>query len=263
MLILSLIMTLAALLAAEELEAETETEIEIERHDFSDPAYDEDKVQVEEVPSQHIEAVSLLPHSVHDRVEIGQNNTLLVALSNLGGKMYNVTFIDGYLQELDSETKLGKFKRTSYGEALGPREQRSFRYLFLPSTSLKAGEYRLIFQTHYEDRGKAKFFDSVFNETIELVPHVHVLFSLNPEKVLIGGGAATGFALLFAIAYMLCGGGAAKEKAAAGAGKTVSGKKATGAAAASATGAGASEWLEGTLAGSEGKKKRAEGKKRA
>lgn len=33
-----------------------------------------------------------------------------------GGKMYNVTFIDGYLQELDSETKLGKFKRTSYGE---------------------------------------------------------------------------------------------------------------------------------------------------
>lgn len=29
---------------------------------------------------------------------------------------------------------------------------------------------------------QAKFFDSVFNETIELVPHVHVLFSLNPEK---------------------------------------------------------------------------------
>ena len=61
-------------------------------------------------------------------MEIGANNTLLIALSNLGGKMYNVTHVDGHLEELGSGKQLGKFRRQSFGEPLGPREQRSFRH---------------------------------------------------------------------------------------------------------------------------------------
>lgn len=248
----------------------------MDRTDFSDPALKEDQ-DVEEGPSQHVLSASLLPDTPENReflqsrsstacpsirsspalelqhmaqpalpteIQIGVNNTLLVSLSNLGGKMYNVTFIDGYLETSSSAERLGMFRRQVYGEALGPREQRSFRYLFVPPTTVKPGEYRLVFTAHYQNRDMANFVDAVFNETAELVPASSEGLSL--DMLLLGGGVVAGGALLLVVIYILGGAGSA----------SVAGSQAKKAPTIKKAAAGpddASDWLQGTLAGSEGR----------
>lgn len=170
-----------------------------------------------------------------------------MSLSNLGGKMYNVTYVDGYMEEVATAKRLGKFRRQPYGESLGPREQRSFRYLFVPPASIKPGEYRLVFGIHYQNRDNAKFVDIVFNETAALIPASSK--GASSDTLVLGAGVAAGAALLFAIASLMGGKeskGSKKDKPAA--------KKEKAAPAAQE----ASEWLQGTAAGNEG---RAAGKK--
>jgi len=220
-------------------------EDDIDRTDFSDPALKED---IEEGPSQHVVSASLLPDAIENKIEIGANNTLLVSLSNLGGKMYNVTYIDGHLETVSTAERLGNFRRQSYGDALGPREQRSFRYLFVPPTSLKPGEYRLTCAIHYQNRDMARFVDVIFNETVTLVPLTRGVMS--SDTLLLGSSVIAAGVLLFAIMYNLGAGagsagepskGKAKEKATASVKNPQSGSQET------------SEWLQGTLAGSEGR----------
>lgn len=160
--------------------------------------------------------------------------------------MYNVTFIDGHLETASSAERLGNFRRQMYGEALGPREQRSFRYLFVPPTTMKPGEYRLVFTAHYENRDMARFVDAMFNETAELVPASSKGLSL--DSLLLGSGVAVGGALLLVLVYMLGVGGAS-----GGAGRLAKKEKAPTAKKAAAAAEEASEWLQGTLAGSEGR----------
>ena len=62
---------------------------------------------------------------------MGITNYLLTALVNSGGKMFNVSKIEGSLQQLDGKV-LQKLKKYEFGEPLGPREQRSYRYPFSP-----------------------------------------------------------------------------------------------------------------------------------
>mmetsp|Transcript_2388 Transcript_2388/g.7796 ORF Transcript_2388/g.7796 Transcript_2388/m.7796 type:complete len:249 (+) Transcript_2388:50-796(+) len=237
-----LLLSSAALLFADE-------EIDVDRTDFSDPAL---SAELEaEGPSEHVESAALLPDAIDDKVEIGANNTLLIALSNLGGKMYNVTHVDGHLEELGSGKQLGKFRRQSFGEPLGPREQRSFRYLFVPPLSIKPDAYRLVFSIYYQNRDAAKFVDAIFNETASLVPATDL--GIDADMMLLAGGAAAGAAMLFAIGYLLSSGsGAPPAKA----------KKAAASAKASGNGE-ASEWLQGTAAGSEGKPRSGRSKKRS
>jgi hypothetical protein len=256
--------------------ADESADLDVDRTDFSDPALNEDQ-DVEEGPSQYVMSASLLPDTsenrefhprspsclpqhprmsmrprmstlpqpaVHSDVQIGVNNTLLVSLSNLGGKMYNVTYIDGYLETFSSAERLGNFRRQMFGEALGPREQRSFRYLFVPPTAMKPGEYRLVFMAHYQSRDMTKFVDAVFNKTAELKPASSKGLSL--DTLLLGGGVVAGGALLLVVMYILGGGGIASAVG----GQT---KQAPTAKKATAGPEGASDWLQGTLAGSEGR----------
>ena len=53
---------------------------------------------------------------------------------------------------------------------IGPREQRTFRYVFTPDAELKPKEYRLIFKAYYADREKDVFSDVIYNDTAQLVP---------------------------------------------------------------------------------------------
>ena len=97
---------------------------------------------------------------------------LLCALANTGPKMFNVTAIDGYLADTATGKRLkGEgFPRVEYGEPLGPREQRTFRYAFTPDAELASKEYRLIFKAYYADREKDVFSDIIYNDTAQLVP---------------------------------------------------------------------------------------------
>ena len=66
---------------------------------------------------------------MHAEIPIGRTNDLLVALANMGSKMFNVTHIEGELQDAKGSGEvLISLGRTDYGQSLGPKEQRSFRF---------------------------------------------------------------------------------------------------------------------------------------
>jgi len=88
---------------------------------------------------------------------------LLVSLANLGPKMFNVTKINGIVSDVKSGKALANFTRRMYGDPLGPREQRSFRYPFVPNKKLSPGEYQMTFSIFYANRDKEGFSTEVYS----------------------------------------------------------------------------------------------------
>ena len=94
---------------------------------------------------------------------IGVPSYLLVSLANLGPKMFNVTKINGIVSDVKSGKALANFTRRMYGDPLGPREQRSFRYPFVPNKKLSPGEYQMTFSVFYANRDKEGFSTEVYS----------------------------------------------------------------------------------------------------
>lgn len=246
-LLLALLMTSAVLLVAEDASATTE-EDDVDRTDFTEAHLKEDTPSGPTGPSEDIETVSLLPDLLDEtKVPVGTPNQLLVSLANLGSRMFNMSHIDGTLTDLETGKKVASFKKKVFGEPLPPKEQRSFVYTFVPKAESQLGEYRLSFTAYYSaGKGLDPFLDVVYNETVELTPKP-------PEPddtmlyVAVGGGAGL---LLLVVAYFLM-----PAKKAPASPK----KAAKSPASADDT---KSEWLAGTLAGSEGKSSRRGAKKK-
>merc|ERR1711957_882409 len=82
---------------------------------------------------------------------------------------------NGVVSDVKSGKALANFTRRMYGDPLGPREQRSFRYPFVPSKKLSPGEYQMTFSVFYANRDKQPFSTVVYNEK-------NVLVAGPPEK---------------------------------------------------------------------------------
>jgi hypothetical protein len=231
----ALLATSARLLLAED---------DVDRTDFSEAHLKEDSPASPLAPSTEVASVALLPGlAVTGSVPVGVDTILLVALSNLGSRMYNVTNIDGYLLEAASGKKLEVFKKQTYGEALNPREQRSFRYAFGPSAERTLGDYRLIFSAYYTNKDKDPFMDVVYNETAQLVAA-----PVSDEDMMMLYAAAVAVPLLLVALCMFCCKASSAEAASSKAAK--SGAK-------DSKDAISNEWLQNTSAASEGKVKKA------
>lgn len=244
--VLALAMSSAALMVSGE-----EVEDDVDRSDFTEEYLKEDKEAING-PHSEVEAVWIFPELPDGNVPLGVTSHLLVALSNSGSKMFNVTKITGVVQDLSGK-ELFKLKKHEYGEPLGPRQQRSFRYPFVPNAELTPGKYLLAFTASYTNREKDIFQHLVCNETTELV-----LAPLTPmdKTIWIVGGAAVAAVLLVVTCIMLCTGGIAGAKK-----EGKRGDKAEGAS--KLTRHTENEWLQGTLAGSEKAKVKIAGKKRS
>ena len=113
--------------------------MDIDRTDFSDPALSEDAVATG--PHSEVEPAWILPDSPDGKVPVGGTSDLLVALANGGSKMFNVTNIDVTLTSANGHPTL-KLGPVVYGQSLGPREQRSFRYPLELDEETPLGEVR-------------------------------------------------------------------------------------------------------------------------
>lgn len=163
--------SLALLLSSAAILAAAAEEDDVDRTDFSDPALSSDLDKKKPLaPHDDVEPSSMIVQPIGENLPIGAASYLLVSLANLGPKMFNVTKINGIVQDVKTGEKLANFTRRMYGDPLGPREQRSFRYPFVPSKKLSPGEYRLVFSAFYNNRDKEPFSTVVYNETNVLVP---------------------------------------------------------------------------------------------
>lgn len=190
-----------------------------------------------------VEPASLLPDISDGKVAIGTTNHLLVSLANMGAKMFNITHIDG-TAESSAGGKPYKFKKLSFGQSLGPREQRSFRFPFTPSEELvSAGEYTVAFKVYYQNREKDKFVDVVYNETLTMVPKP---LSIDATEFI---PYAVGSAIILLLVFLASSFGS-------------KGSKSTKAPAKAAAASSGNEWLAGTLAGVEGKSPKKKSKRK-
>jgi len=219
---------------------------DVDRTDFSEQHLKEDRPASAVGPHSEVASASLMPDlAAEGKVPVGVDSVLLVSLSNYGSRMYNVTGIDGYLQDLKTGSKVERFSKRAYGESLNPREQRSFRYVFAPSEDRNLGDYRFVFSAYYKNKEKEPFMDVVFNETATVVPKP----PSNEDTLTFYGSIAAAVALMGLVLYAFNGKSAAAEPKKKAQTKESSEEPSK------------NEWLEGTMATSGVKAKK--GKKRA
>jgi len=222
--------------------AEDETPVDdVDRTDFSDPTLnpDLDKVRLPTGPHSEVESASLLVDLANEgKVPVGTKSSLLVALANLGPKMFNVSAITGMLLSTDGKV-VQKFAKKEYGDSLGPREQRSVLFGFMPHEETPLGAYKLEFKIFYNNRDKDQFVDTVYSETAELVPTPPSMDAKLRIIKTVGGSALL---LVLLVLGMRLGGGKAKPSVE---------KPSSKAAGKAAARMGEDEWLSATLAGTE------------
>ena len=234
----ALLMTSAAVMAEE-----PETEVDdVDRTDFSEAHLQDAALKVENPPHSDVTTTALLPDGTE--LALGKPSVLLVALANAGSKMFNVSTIDGYAEDA-AGTRLQNFTVRHYGDPLGPREQRSVRYVFTPKKELGLGAFKLTFAIHYNDKAKDRFGGPVLTSSVTLV--AAPVNPMDSDLVKYGAPAGGGLVVLLLL-YSLVGGG-----------KKGGAKK--GEAKAAAAAEGGNEWLKDTLAGTEGRKQKGSKKK--
>ena len=203
---LSLSLSLGAAVAVSAVEEEHPDDMDIDRTHFEDPALKEDPVATG--PHSEIEAAWILPDSQDGskrplhieshplsqatplfslplwsrlmlskslrlpiaELPVGRTNDLLVALANSGSTMFNVTHIEAELMDADGKQILLTFGKYDYGQSLGPREQRSFRFPMPLDKEQALGDYTLVARAYYMSRTKDPFVSVVVNDIAELVP---------------------------------------------------------------------------------------------
>ena len=223
-----------ALLVALLVAAVVAEDDDVDRTDFSDPALSEDKVVSATGPHSEVEPAWILPDCPDGKVPVGGSTDMVVALYNSGASMFNVSHIEAELLTPAGKS-VAKLDRYEYGQPLGPREQRSFRYPMPISAEMPLGEYLLVASAYYNSRDKSPFVSLVCNETAELVPPL-------PDKdahlqmLQMGVGGAVAVLVLVLLGRLLLGGSsgvkAAKaEKKKSNGGSTVD----------------SNEWLSGTV----------------
>ncbi|KOO21140.1 hypothetical protein Ctob_001834 [Chrysochromulina tobinii] len=246
-LIIALILTSAAVAVSAE---ESEAPDEVDRTDFSDPSLSEDIKLTATESHSDIEPAWILPESPDStKLHIGGTTDLLVAMINNGNKMFNMSHIVVKLRTSDGTLykDLGRFE---YGQPLGPREQRSFRYPLELDAEETLGTYKLEATAYYNDKEKYPFLNVVVNQSFELVP-ARPNRESQMQMLQMGLGGVGMLLILASVAKLLTGGGGA-AKAKEGAAKK-----------AKAPAAVENEWLAGTLAGTENRSPKKDKSKRA
>lgn len=181
-------------------------------------------------------------------VPVATTSYLLIALANLGGKMFNVSAVDCRLDTADGALAQ-KLKRQQYGEPLGPREQRSFRFGFAPDAETALGEHKLVCHVYYNNREKDQFLSEVFNDTVTLVPappDLEARIKLAQTVVGVVAGLLLVVAIVSRIGGAMSSGTSSKPKQAK-----------------ASAGGETDEWLAATLAGSENRSPKKKKDKRA
>jgi hypothetical protein len=191
MLFMTLLLSSAAVIAAAEKD-------DVDRTDLSDPALNSDLDKPKTLlPHEDVEASSMIVQPIGESLPIGVPSYLLVSLANLGPKMFNVTKINGIVSDVKSGKALANFTRRMYGDPLAPREQRSFRYPFVPSKKLSPGEYQMTFSVFYADREKQPFSTVVYKDKNVLVPGPPEKSQLPLAEIAIAVAVVLGLAIAY------------------------------------------------------------------
>jgi len=203
--LLALLLTSAAIVVCEDDPALSEDP----EPDFSDPALSEDPVAT--AAHADIEPAWIFPDCPDGKVPVGGSTDLVVALANIGSKTFNVSHITGKLTTATGKTAR-ELKLYEYGQQLGSREQRSFRYPLPIDAETPLGEYTFVAQVFYNTKDKMPYVAVVYNETIELVPPLPDKDAQMLRAIQVGVGGGLVVLLALSAARLMLGGGGSAAK---------------------------------------------------
>jgi len=202
---LAVLLTSAAIVVCEDDPALSEDP----EPDFTDPALSEDPVATDAHPD--IEPAWIFPDCPDGKVPVGGSTDLVVALANIGSKMFNVSHVTGKLTTASGKTAR-ELKLYEYGQQLGPREQRSFRYPLPIDAETPLGEYTFVAQAFYNTKDKQPYVSVVYNETIELVPPLPDKDAQMLRAIQVGAGGGLVVLLALSAARLMLSGGSSAGK---------------------------------------------------
>jgi len=140
-------------------------------------------VQRELVASPYVSVYSIFPESAEKTFTVGEVVEVVLALSNNGEKLVNVTNIVASLRHPgDWRVSIQNFTRQFYGISVAPGEQQSFSYYFRPDALLDPRTFGLQANVFYTDADNNNFTSAFYNGTLTLqeqneVVDVQMLFT--------------------------------------------------------------------------------------
>lgn len=154
-----------------ELHEEEETTTQTQADDDEvDADYDDDSSLDEVTSSSDIETSFVFPEYPTQRLEIGEKITLLVNMFNTGEQTFNVTAITAALHSpYDISYYIQNFTAREVGALLGPKQQVSLEYVFMPDKGLEPLEFWLSAVVYYSSSETTFHRSTIINGTIELV----------------------------------------------------------------------------------------------
>lgn len=113
----------------------------------------------------------LLPGYADKKFPAGKLVDVVVGLHNeASSEAYNISFIAGSLNSpADFSLHVQNFTMMPYGEVIGPGEEASFTYKFVPDARLSPRDFVVALTAFYSDSRGQWYSSTFFNQTIDIV----------------------------------------------------------------------------------------------
>jgi len=144
--------------------------------------------------TEEILVYHFLPKFGQSKVIAGALTDLLVGIRNTGENSWNITHIQSSIvHPYDYTYHLENFTRREYGVVVGPNEQHTLSYTFVPNELLEPREYGLTTTVYFQQLGDIEgknYTNLAYNGTVEVVENVSGVDSQLLFTVVGGAGLA-------------------------------------------------------------------------
>uniref|UniRef100_A0A7S3RAP3 Translocon-associated protein subunit alpha n=1 Tax=Dunaliella tertiolecta TaxID=3047 RepID=A0A7S3RAP3_DUNTE len=121
-------------------------------------------------PSGSVQTAFILPSFPDKKFPAGGLVDVVVGLHNEGSETYNVSLIAGSLNSpADFSLHVQNFSMAAYGEVIGPGEEASLTYKFVPDARLSPRDFVVALTTFYTDSKGQWYSTTFFNQTVDIV----------------------------------------------------------------------------------------------
>lgn len=112
----------------------------------------------------------LLPTFPNKRFPAGKAIDVVLGLHNDGSETYNISLVAGSLNSpADFSLHVQNFSAIGYGYALGPGEEVSVAYRFVPDARLSPRDFVVALTAFYSDASGQWYSSTFFNQTVDIV----------------------------------------------------------------------------------------------
>ncbi|TKR94541.1 hypothetical protein L596_008812 [Steinernema carpocapsae] len=129
----------------------------------------EDLLKVSASPDVETSFLMTQPEEGYD-LTAGQIVKFLIGFHNKGDKEFIVRFSDtSFRYPMDYSYHVQNFTAARYDRVVGPKQEATFDYAFVPNEAFASRPFGLVVNVHYEDKEGQIYTNNVFNQTVNIL----------------------------------------------------------------------------------------------